>query len=64
MSAAVHLLPADDWVMSLSRWGPHVALCGERVAAEDAPSEGDDAQYCPACVREAACWSAESGTAR
>ncbi|HEY3894977.1 MAG TPA: hypothetical protein VGL88_06375 [Pseudonocardiaceae bacterium] len=71
MSAALpegvfHLLTADDDVTS-SYLG-YVTVCGEVVIASDLPPsscspEGPEREprYCPACVREAARWSAEVG---
>lgn len=67
--SAVHLLPADDSVRKLFP-SARVALCGRLVDPSELPPamgtpdcEGEH-RYCPACVREALRWSAETGAAR
>ncbi|MGH3670841.1 MAG: hypothetical protein ACRDSH_09410, partial [Pseudonocardiaceae bacterium] len=48
----VHLLVADDHVMSRSHWaGVYTAVCGEQVT-EPGSSPGDDTRYCPHCTAE------------
>ncbi|MGH3804759.1 MAG: hypothetical protein ACRDTD_32375 [Pseudonocardiaceae bacterium] len=61
-----HLLTADDDVAST--YGGYVAVCGELVRVSSLPPScysevgpGRDPRYCPACVREAARFSAEAG---
>jgi hypothetical protein len=61
-----HLLTADDDVASTYRG--YVAVCGEVMVASGLPPScypevgpGRGPRYCPACVREAARFSAEAG---
>jgi hypothetical protein len=64
----MHLLVADDALPEGHRSGIYLAVCGAMLHASSLPSsccpegcECDLAQYCPACVCQAAEWVAPAG---